>query len=417
MRSLRGLQEPEGQVDVLIQKAAEPILAAIIPQLRTLGGKNWRNIGTCLHMLREYATFGSQFRAQLFKLQIIEAMSEFILVTCPPCDRPTTNAYPHEYQPLLSLLSLLVRSTSLGTEPHRSPAAWQASEAEEALAGRTDVLPPQEAVLAALQDSNSFFYKLAALVTKAPGSPELEALTPLFCYAMSGNELVTHNLILNLMTALDTSTYMFLHGQLKMWQDFMLLEDGLRPLRLRLFHLNPREDKTIVGIFEMMHFSKTRDRAPKKTYFLLKFINWELSMLQDAQAFLMSADVLKHWDVFVSWLQKAINYLGCDDTPISNAAAEPHIVVRSPSAVGLLDELEVRGGEDICWGEEYFGFPSFFFFVPTQLFDLVCAHCCHSFCPPFFSGNSRRTFRRTTTWTRGKPCGTRGRLGMESVGE
>lgn len=330
---MRLLSAPDGQLDLVIQAAAEPILAAVIPQLRAQGGKNWRNMATFLDVLRQYAAFGSQYREHLFKLETFEAINEFILVT----SQWNSAQYQLEYQPLLMLLSLLVRSTSVGSSPKQSPIEYRTDAADASVMGRSDFLPAQESILNALKDSNGFAMKLASVVQKPPDSAELVALTPLFCYIMSGNEALSHSLTCSLMTSLDQTTYSHIHGQLQMWKSLMLIDDGLRPLRLQLFHLNPREDRSIVGIFEMMNFSKTR--APKKTYFLLKFINWEINAMPDACQFLMSEGILVRWSYAPNWLRMEIDRLG--DIETSNVVSDVHNIVRSPSALGLLEALEV----------------------------------------------------------------------------
>lgn len=356
--ALKALSPSAGAArDEVILAAAGPILEEVLPTLRMAGSKYWRNLSTFLDLLHRYALLGSQFRHQLLELQAFDGLLEYLTQTSQ-WSNGSSGQYKQEHQPLWGVFSLLVRSTSLGDGPAQSPMEYRAMEADPAVDGKTELLPSYPSVLVAMMDATQHTSPVALMANacrEAPDSLELRALRPLLCYIASGQESINHSLCSSLMTALDQSVFWSLHGVVDVLKDLILLDDGLRMQRAHLFHFNPRQDRTIVGTFAMLNYS--RSRAHKKVYFLLRFYNWELSTLPDVKAFLMSPEALKEWKWGPQWLKDKIDNL--PETTESNHSPETHTVCRSPSAVGLLDSFEVilamgRMEEETCYLADWY---------------------------------------------------------------
>lgn len=144
------------------------------------------------------------------------------------------------------------------------------------------------------------------------------------------------------MQTVDQSHHYNMHAALLLVKYMVMIEDSLRMRRVPLIHHNPRPDRTIVGFFTMIEFCKTR--APRKSYFLLKFLHWELRHFPDVAEWLKLPEQLSHWHWSAAWLREHL--LRVQPVQGSNENIDSTVIERTISSEDITRDLEVLWGTD-----------------------------------------------------------------------
>eukprot|EP00045_Choanoeca_perplexa_P017708 m.262868 g.262868 ORF g.262868 m.262868 type:complete len:2290 (-) comp17611_c0_seq1:39-6908(-) len=312
--------------EVLAHKAQDtvaqfdPILKLMAEALKQSTSNSPKQMDCAIQFLHRYASYGYNFRRQLLDHDFCLQLGQHLIQNIAWLNQLGSDVTP-AVQTVVDLLMTCRIDDNSPTAPSQLP---DINEAQPLVAneGAVNLLRgfPLELFTVLLDTDHAL--------------DRVDMLIPFACWH---SEETSFSVACALLKSIDGKGWRRTHQTQGLFQTFVSLDDPLRKRRLELFHKNPKQDNSVVGIFKIMTHCKIKYK--KKTYYLGRFLVWELQNDPVAQAWLMSPEVKPEWNWITGWLFRSLQ-AQLPSSVKSNLDTTPYIPLeRTKSSAHLASEL------------------------------------------------------------------------------